>query len=86
MFAFQGVHNGVVKQLQDKVAHFLTGIHCCAHKFNLALKALSKLVVFMNCEVVVRKSHFYFKHSPKRHSEFIHLAEVMETKGLKHLK
>lgn len=35
---------------------------------------------------MVRKSHSYFKHSPKRHLKFIHLAKVMETKGLKLLK
>lgn len=84
--AFQGAHTGVVRQLKHKFAPFLTGQHCCAHKTNLALRALSTLPLLASIEVMLRKTHAYFKHSPKRHLEFVHLAEVMETKALKLLK
>lgn len=65
MSAFHGMHNGVVKQLEDKIAPFLTRNHFCAHKFNMALKALIELVVLMRCDMEAMKNHAYFKHSPK---------------------
>ena len=37
-------------------------------------------------EGLLKSSHAYFKHSPKRHLEFVKLAKLMETKGLKLLK
>lgn len=31
--------------------------------------------------MLLKKTHFYFTHLPKRHLEFIKLAKVMGTKG-----
>ena len=57
-----------------------------AHRCNLAFKTLSQLDVMSRIEGLLKSSHAYFKHSPKRHLEFVKLADLMETKGLKLLK
>jgi hypothetical protein len=84
--AFQGHKNGVVKQMREKYAPFVLGVHCCAHKLNLCAKSLSNLGVMHALEDVLQASHGYFAHSPKKAAEFRTLAELMETKGLKLLK
>jgi hypothetical protein len=61
-------------------------VHCMAHRCNLAFKTLSQLDIMSHIEGLLKNSHAYFKHSPKRHLEFVKLADVMETKGLKLLK
>ncbi len=72
-------------QIQTKFAPFCMGVHCMAHRCNLAAKSLSTLPIFGIVEQVIQKVHSYFSKSPKRLSEYQKLAEVMETKGLKPL-
>ena len=83
---FQGPKTGVTHQIQSKYAPFALGVHCMAHRCNLAFKTLSQLDIMSRIEGLLQSSHVYFKHSPKRHLEFVKLADVMETKGLKLLK
>jgi hypothetical protein len=83
---FQGAKTGVTQQIQSKYAPFALGVHCMAHRCNLAFKTLSQLDIMNRIEGLLKSSHAYFKHSPKRHLEFVKLAELMETKGLKLLK
>jgi hypothetical protein len=83
---FQGPKTGVTHQIQSKYAPFALGVHCMAHRCNLAFKTLSQLDVMSRIEGLLKSSHAYFKHSPKRHLEFVKLADLMETKGLKLLK
>ncbi len=42
---FQGVKNGVTRQLQDKYAPHLESIHCMAHCTNLAMQTLFHILV-----------------------------------------
>ena len=83
---FQGPKTGVTLQIQSKYAPFPLRVHCMAHRCNLAFKTMSQHDIMSRIEGLLKSSHAYFKHSPKRHLEFIKLAEVMETKGLKLLK
>jgi hypothetical protein len=83
---FQGSKNGVVKQIKDKHASFVVGVHCCTHKLNLCTRSLSSLTVMHAIENVLQATHSYFAHSPKKVIEFRTLAQLMETKGLKLLK
>jgi hypothetical protein len=83
---FQGAKTGVTQQIQSKYTPFALGVHCMAHRCNLAFKTLSQLDIMNHIEGLLKSSHAYFKHSPKRHLEFVKLAELMETKGLKLLK
>jgi hypothetical protein len=83
---FQGHKTGVVKQISEKYAPFVLGVHCCAHKLNLCAKSLSSLRVLHAIEDVLQASHSYFAHSSKKVAEFRTLAQLMETKGLKLLK
>ena len=77
---------GVTQQIQSKYVPFALGVHCMAHRCNLAFKTLSQLDIMSRIEGLLKSSHAYFKHSPKRHLEFVKLVELMETKGLKLLK
>jgi hypothetical protein len=57
-----------------------------AHRTNLAVEALSNLPMVSRIEEMLASLYVFFAHSPKRHLEFIKLAEVMQSKGLKILK
>ena len=58
-------------------------MHCYGHKFNLVVKTLSDLEIVGDIEDLVKVTHAYFAHSPKKYSEFYSFALLMETKGLK---
>ena len=47
---FQGLKSGVTTQIKDKFAPFSTGVHCCAHRLNLAAQSLSSLTVMHTIE------------------------------------
>jgi hypothetical protein len=64
--AFQGSKNGITVQIQKNFSPFASGIHCHAHKVNLAVKTLSELDVFHCIEELMRLSHAYFAHSPRK--------------------
>jgi hypothetical protein len=72
--AFQGSKNGIVKQIKDKHAPFVVGVHCCTHKLNLCARSLSSLTVMHTIEDVLQATHSYFAHSPKKVAEFRTLA------------
>jgi hypothetical protein len=57
-----------------------------SHRTNLAVNTLSNLAVVNRIEDLIQSLHSYFTRSPKRHLEFVNLAEVLETKGLKILR
>jgi hypothetical protein len=82
----QGNRSGVTLQIQEKHASFMIGVHCVAHRCNLAFKALSSLGIFADIEKLLSVTHAYFGKSPKRFAEFQQLAELTETKGLKMLR
>jgi hypothetical protein len=84
--AFQGKRTGVTIQIKQNYAPHATGIHCLAHKLNLAVKTLSQLAVFHEVEELMRISHAYFSHSPKNFQEYKSFASTIDTKGLKVLK
>ena len=83
---FQGPKTGVTLQIQSKYTPFALGVHCMTHRCSLAFKTLSQLDVMSRIEGLLKSSHAYFKHSPKKHLEFVKLAKLMETMGLKLLK
>jgi hypothetical protein len=84
--AFQGKRTGVTVQIRNNFALHATGIHCLAHKINLAVKTLSQLAVFHEVEELMRVSHAYFSHSPKKYQEYKSFASTIDTKGLKVLE
>ena len=57
-----------------------------AHKTNLAVRTLSALSVVKRIEDMLTSLHAFFAKSPKKHLEFVKLAELMQSKGLKILK
>lgn len=72
--------------MKEKHAPNIIGVHCVAHRCNLAFKALSNLGIFVDIEKVLSVTYAYFCKSPKRYNEFKQLAELTETKGLKMLR
>jgi hypothetical protein len=83
---FQGKKKGVTVQIQQKISSYAIGVHCHAHKINLAMKTLSNLLEFHAIEDLMRVSHAYFSHSPKKYNEYKAFASTINTKGLKLLK
>jgi hypothetical protein len=60
---------------------FSIGVHCMAHRCNLAFKTLSSLGIVNNIEDLLQSCRAYFAHSLKWHLEFLKLIDMMETKG-----
>ena len=86
VFVFQGSRSGVTTQLKDHVAPFMFGMHCMAHKTNLAVEPLSDLPIVGKIEDLCQAMYGYFSHSPKRHLEFQRLPDVLEIEGRKILR
>ena len=88
--AYQGCKTEVSKQILKKFVPFMIAVHCCAHRLQLCAKVLSDLEIMEDCEELIKVTHDYFAHSPKRAAEFHTLALLMETKEnnllLKHVK
>ena len=81
-----GVRTGVTVQTKKQYASFSHGVHCVAHRCNLAFRTLETLEIFDSISKVLQMTHAYFSRSPKRLTQFKALAELTETKGLKMLK
>jgi hypothetical protein len=79
----QGTKSGVTMQIKDNYAPHSIGVHCMAHCTNLVVYMLSKLPLVIRFSNLLQTLHSYFAHSPKRHLEFIKLANFMQTKGNK---
>lgn len=61
---FQGVRTGVVQQFADKHAPYSLGIHCVAHKTDIAVGPLSNLPIVTKIEELVTSLHAYFFNCP----------------------
>jgi len=81
-----GLRTSVSVQIKEQHAPFCHGVHCVAHRCNLAFKTLESLGIFPSISKVLQVTHAYFNRSPKRLTQFRALAELTETKGLKMLK
>jgi hypothetical protein len=53
---------------------------------NLVVEALEKLPLLDKIETMLGDLHGCFCKSPKKHTEFVKLAEILETKGLRILR
>jgi hypothetical protein len=62
---------------------YVIHVHDFARRTNLAVEALSSLLLVQKLESLCKALHAYFSGSPKRHLEFTKLVEVVETDGLK---
>ena len=56
---FQGARTSVTKQLHTKYAPFSIGIHCFAHRVNLAGRTLSTNTIFQNSEKLMQKAYAF---------------------------
>jgi hypothetical protein len=83
---FQGSRNGVTMQLQEYADPFMFGVHCMAHRTNLAVQPMSDLPLVAKLESLCQALYAYFNHSSKRSLEFRKLAEMVETEGLRILR
>jgi hypothetical protein len=85
MSVFQGCRCGVTQQLKDQEAPFMLGIHCMAHRTNLAVEPLSNLPVVSKLETLCQAIYSYFNMSSKKHLEFQKLVDIAEIEGLRML-
>lgn len=81
----QGCRSGVCMQLELSYAPFMVGIHCMAHRTNLAGRILSDVQLVSKIEALVHSTYTYFARSPKRWNEFKMEAEG-KTNGLRLLR
>jgi hypothetical protein len=65
-----------------KYAPFMVGIHCMAHRTNLASKVLSKIKLVRKVEYLVQDVYTYFARSPKCYHEYQMIAKGISD-GLK---
>jgi hypothetical protein len=70
----------VIAQLKKKYFPYMMGQHYMAHKTNLVVQALLDLPMMVKSEGLLQSLYFYFSSSPKQHSEFIKLLEIVESK------
>ena len=82
----QGKRNGVTNKLQVSHAPYMQGMHCVAHRNNLAVQCLSDLEMVARIEILLGVLHKYFSRSLKRHLELPKLTELFESKGKKILQ
>jgi hypothetical protein len=71
---FQGVKNGVITQIMQKHAPFVSGVHCMAHRTNLVVQTFSALSLVSKLESLLAAMYNYFVHSLKHHLEITKLA------------
>jgi len=83
---FQGLKTGVTIQLMAKDSLYIVGIHCMAHRCNLAVQIFSSLTLIGKIESLLASMYLYYNQSPKRHFECTRLAKVIESRGLNFLK
>ena len=81
----QGQRTGLCARLQTSIAPYMLGIHCMAHRMNLAYKIVSTFPTVSKVEDLIRELHSYFCRSPKRFAEFKIFSEGV-TAGNKILK
>jgi len=81
----QGQHNGLCVRLQTSIAPYMLGIHCMAHRTNLAFKIVSNFEEVSKVETLVKDLYSYFSKSPKRALEFCQFAKGV-TNGKRLLK
>ena len=74
----KGCNTGVTIQLKTYNVPYMFGVHCMAHRTNLATKTLSNLALMAKVETLCEQLYNYFIVSPKRHLEFTKLADVVE--------
>jgi hypothetical protein len=55
------------------------GVHCIAHRENLAFQSLFDLIFIATLESFMTNFYGYFNHSPKKHLEFQRLVQILET-------
>jgi hypothetical protein len=70
MNMFKGGKTGMTKQIKDSWAPFSMGVHCVAHRTNLAVQSLGDLTFIAKIEGFMLNMYDYFNHSPKRHMGF----------------
>jgi hypothetical protein len=85
-FVFQGHQIGVTMEFKEVVAPFMSGVHCFAHKTNLAMITLFNLPFVHQLEGVLQNLYVFFTHSLKKFLEFHKLAKLINTKSNKFLQ
>ena len=81
-----GKRNGVTNKLQISYVPHMQGMHCVAHRNNLAVQCLSNLEMVARIETLLDVLYKYFSMFPKRHLELQKLDELLESRGKKIFK
>ncbi|KAG0594314.1 hypothetical protein M758_UG065900 [Ceratodon purpureus] len=63
---FQGSQTGVTTQLKEKHAPFMLGVHCIAHRKNLAVQPISNLPIVAKLASLCQAMYAYFSDPLRR--------------------
>ena len=81
-----GVRSGAAKRLQDELPN-LVPIHCCAHRVELAMKAISNQAdYFKTLEDTLMELYKLYHKSPLCWSELQQVGQILQLKILKPTK
>jgi hypothetical protein len=82
-YVFQGIRIGVITQIREQTTPYLINAHCVAHQTNLVVLVLSKLSLVVCIGGMLQSLYTFFFHILKKVLEFVTLAKILETNGLK---
>jgi hypothetical protein len=80
---FQGHKSRVTLQFKEKVAHFLTWIHCFIHKTNFIVITLLNVPMVHWLKLLLQSLYVFFAHSLKKFAKFQKFTNLLQTKGNK---
>jgi hypothetical protein len=80
---FQGHWTGVTLQFKETIISFLNGVHCFAHKTNLAMATLLELDFVHWLKGILQRWYAFFTYSPKKFTKFYNLVNLLNTKSNK---
>ncbi len=80
---FQGHQTCMTTHIKDKVAPFITKMHCFAHWTNLVVITLSNVPLLHQLEGILQNIYVFYLHNLKKFVEFQKLANLLNTKDNK---
>jgi hypothetical protein len=66
----QGHQRSITTQFKNKVIPFIIGMHCFAHRANLAVITLSNALLVHQLEGILQSIYVFFSHNSKKFVEF----------------
>jgi len=80
---FQGHRTCMTRYIKNKVAPFITRMHCFAHRTNMVVITLLNVPLLHQLEGILQNIYVFYPHNLKKFVEFQKLANLLNTKDNK---